>query len=150
MLATTLLPARASCLTGSASASLRRVIAERTMGFSGAGLQGLLNEAALLAARERAGAVSALHLTEGIERVAGGIQRLGTVVPLRERLTVACHECGHAIVGAAVAMAVNQLQDQTEKEPWLRDTLQRARERQARGPPPTSLPPLVRGCKRSA
>ena len=49
------------------------------MGFSGAGLQGLLNEAALLAAREQANAVSSGHLCEGIERVAAGIQRVGMV-----------------------------------------------------------------------
>mmetsp|Transcript_26776 Transcript_26776/g.36975 ORF Transcript_26776/g.36975 Transcript_26776/m.36975 type:complete len:319 (+) Transcript_26776:1-957(+) len=100
------------------------------MGFSGAGLQGLLNEAALLAARERAHAVTPAHLLEGIERVAGGIKRETFVVPFQERLTVACHECGHAIVAAVVAAVTERLQADAHQDPWIQQLTTRNQARQ--------------------
>mmetsp|Transcript_34579 Transcript_34579/g.75573 ORF Transcript_34579/g.75573 Transcript_34579/m.75573 type:complete len:748 (-) Transcript_34579:26-2269(-) len=103
------------------------VVARRTMGFTGAGLQGLLNEAALLAARERAEAVGPEHLQEGIERVTGGIKRASFMLPVRERLTVAIHECGHALVGAAVAAERQRAETRMEaKDQWFLQTLNRA------------------------
>jgi cell division protease FtsH len=104
-----------------------QLIARRTMGFSGAGLQGLLNEAALLAAREQSAAVGPTHMLEGIERVVGGLKRASVLLPVRERLTVAIHECGHALVGAAVAAERARLeQAMCERDEWFARTLERA------------------------
>ena len=72
------------------------------MGFSGADLANLINEAALLAARRDASAVEMKDLNEALERLIAGLQKIGRVLNIQERNTVAYHEIGHAIVGSSV------------------------------------------------
>lgn len=73
-------------------------IAALTPGFSGADLANLVNEAALLATRRRADAVSAEDFTMGVERIVAGLEKKNRVLNPRERRTVAYHEMGHALV----------------------------------------------------
>ena len=52
-------------------------------------------------------------------------------MPARERLTVACHECGHALVGAAVAAQIEELTQQKDTaDGWLTIALERAQTQQ--------------------
>ena len=76
-----------------------RVIGRETVGFSGADLANLINEAALLAAREGKTAVGALEFNEAIERVISGPERKSRVISPREKEITAYHEAGHALVG---------------------------------------------------
>jgi cell division protease FtsH len=76
-------------------------IATRTPGFAGADLANLVNEAALLAARNQRTAVEAEDFAEAIERVVAGLEKKSRVLNETERKIVAYHEVGHAIVGAA-------------------------------------------------
>jgi cell division protease FtsH len=87
------------------------VIARQTPGFTGADLASVLNEAALLAVRERAQAISSAHLEEAVERVVGGPRRKAVIIPEADKRRIAVHEGGHAIVAAAVgqAMALDKL-----------------------------------------
>lgn len=82
-----------------------RVIAERTPGFSGADLENVLNEAAILAARKNQKEISADHLKESIEKVILGPERRSRIITPEERKIVAYHEGGHAIVGASLEHA---------------------------------------------
>jgi len=75
-------------------------IAARTPGFSGADLATLVNEAALLAGRERATAVEQRHFEQAADRLMTGIERRSRVLSDNDRLVVAHHECGHALVAA--------------------------------------------------
>lgn len=75
-----------------------REVAERTVGFSGADLANLLNEAAILAARENKKQISHLQILESIEKVILGPARKSHVITLREKEITAHHEAGHAIV----------------------------------------------------
>ncbi|RLC39231.1 cell division protein FtsH [Candidatus Falkowbacteria bacterium] len=77
--------------------SLRR-IAERTPGFSGADLANLLNEAAILAARQNKKIIEMADLIEAIEKVMLGPERKSRVITKNERKITAYHEAGHAIV----------------------------------------------------
>ncbi|HEX2699301.1 MAG TPA: AAA family ATPase, partial [Acidimicrobiales bacterium] len=81
------------------------VVAAQTAGFTGADLAGVLNEAALLAVRERAGAVAMAHLAEAVERVVAGPKRRATVIGPDDKRRIAYHEAGHAVVAAAVGKA---------------------------------------------
>jgi cell division protease FtsH len=74
-------------------------IAARTPGFAGADLANLVNEAALLAARERHETVSQADFAEAIERVVAGLEKKSRVLNDKEKKIVAYHEVGHAIVG---------------------------------------------------
>jgi cell division protease FtsH len=74
-------------------------IATRTPGFAGADLANLINEAALLAARNRRPAVIQADLNEAIERVVAGLEKKSRVLNEREKTIVAYHEVGHALVG---------------------------------------------------
>ena len=87
------------------------VIARQTPGFTGADLASVLNEAALLAVRERSQAVSSAHLEEAVERVVGGPRRKAVIIPEADKRLIAVHEGGHAVVAAAVgqAMALDKL-----------------------------------------
>ncbi|MGA7953923.1 MAG: ATP-dependent zinc metalloprotease FtsH [Gloeobacterales cyanobacterium] len=78
------------------------LLAAETMGFAGADLANLVNEAALLAARRDAPAVEMKDLNEALERLIAGLQKMGRVLNQQERVTVAYHEVGHAIVGSSV------------------------------------------------
>ena len=74
-------------------------IAKQTPGFVGADLENLLNEAALLAARQNHDTMYAKDVDEAEDRVIAGPAKKDRVVSAKERETVAYHEAGHAIVG---------------------------------------------------
>ena len=76
-----------------------------TPGFSGADLENVMNEAALLAARRGAAAVELSDFESAIERVVAGLERRTTVMNEEERTAVAYHESGHALVAALVPHA---------------------------------------------
>lgn len=82
-----------------------RAIAEKTPGFSGADLANLLNEAALLAARENKDKIDKSHLDEAMDRVIGGPAKRSRVYTEKEKRLVAYHEAGHAIVGMVLDSA---------------------------------------------
>src|SRR4030095_4543836 len=73
-------------------------LAGQTPGFTGADLANLVNEAALLAAREGKREITQLELEEGIMRVIAGPEKKTRVMSEKERLVTAFHEMGHAIV----------------------------------------------------
>jgi cell division protease FtsH len=75
------------------------VLARRTPGFSGADLENLLNEAALLAARANKAAIEMRDCEEAIDRVIAGPERRSRIISHREKEIVAYHEGGHALVG---------------------------------------------------
>jgi len=77
-------------------------IAGSSSGFTGADLANVLNEAALLAVRERAASVDRSHLDEAVERAVGGPRRRALAYSPAEKRRVAYHEAGHAVVGAAM------------------------------------------------
>ena len=74
-------------------------IAQATSGFAGADLANLVNEAALLAARNKQTSVEQADLNEAIERVVAGLEKKSRVLQDDEKKVVAYHEVGHAIVG---------------------------------------------------
>ncbi len=74
------------------------VLAKRTAGFTGADLENLVNEAALLAARRGKNKITMEELEESIDRVIAGPQKKSRVVSEREKRMIAFHETGHAIV----------------------------------------------------
>jgi cell division protease FtsH len=73
-------------------------LARQTPGFSGADLENLVNEAAILAARRNKKTVGRDELTEAIDRVIAGPQRKSRVITEREQMMTAYHEAGHALV----------------------------------------------------
>jgi cell division protease FtsH len=75
-------------------------IAVRTPGFAGADLANLVNEAALLAARNNRQSVTMADFNEAIERVIAGLEKKSRVLNEMEKKIVAHHEVGHALVGA--------------------------------------------------
>ncbi len=75
------------------------VLARRTPGFTGADLANLLNEAALLAARHGRSGIGMVELETAIDRVIGGPERKTRVMSEKEKLVIAYHEGGHALVG---------------------------------------------------
>ena len=75
-------------------------VARRTPGFSGAALQNLLNEAAILAARRELTEISKEEIADALERIVAGAAKEGAVMSLQKKRLVAYHEAGHAIVGA--------------------------------------------------
>jgi cell division protease FtsH len=75
-----------------------RLIAERTSGFSGADLANVLNEAAILAARDNRQEILNNDLFEAIEKVMIGPERRSRVITEREKKVTAYHEAGHALV----------------------------------------------------
>jgi cell division protease FtsH len=76
--------------------------ARRTPGFTGADLANVLNEAALLTAREAKKVIGNLELDEAIDRVLAGPQRKSRLMSDAERLVTAYHEAGHALVAYAL------------------------------------------------
>ncbi len=77
-------------------------IAGLTPGFSGADLANLVNEAALLATRRNAEAVTLEDFTQAVERIVAGLEKKNRVLTVDERRTVAHHEMGHALVAMAL------------------------------------------------
>jgi cell division protease FtsH len=78
-----------------------KVVAARTVGFAGADLANLVNEAALLAARKDKDAVDMRDFEEAIDRLIAGLEKK-RVMSAKERRIVAYHESGHAIVASAL------------------------------------------------
>ncbi len=74
-------------------------LARRTPGFTGADLQNLLNEAALLTARDGQHEITTTHVGAAIDRVIGGPERKSRVMSDHEQRVIAYHESGHALVG---------------------------------------------------
>ncbi|MCM2374081.1 ATP-dependent zinc metalloprotease FtsH [Aporhodopirellula aestuarii] len=79
-----------------------RSIASITSGFVGADLANLVNEAALLAARNERPAVGMEEFNDAVERVTAGLEKKNRVMNEDEKIRVAYHESGHAIVAAAL------------------------------------------------
>jgi len=79
------------------------VVAQRlaalTPGFSGAQIANVVNEAAILAARDNFDHVKDTHMDRAIDRVIGGLEKKNHVMTPEEKTTVAYHEAGHAILG---------------------------------------------------
>ncbi|MGI9445789.1 MAG: ATP-dependent zinc metalloprotease FtsH [Rubripirellula sp.] len=80
-------------------------IASITPGFVGADLANLVNEAALLAARAEKRAVGIHEFNEAVERVTAGLEKKNRVMNEDEKIRVAYHEAGHALVAAALPNA---------------------------------------------
>ncbi len=81
------------------------LLARQTPGFSGADLENLVNEAAILAARRNKKTIGNRELTEAIDRVIAGPERKSRVISERERLMTAYHEAGHALVARMLPYA---------------------------------------------
>ncbi len=81
------------------------VIAERTPGFSGAELYSLMNEGAILAARENRTEVTQYDLIRSIEKVMLGPERKSHLLSKREKELTAYHEAGHALVSSVLEHA---------------------------------------------
>ncbi|MDE5443080.1 ATP-dependent zinc metalloprotease FtsH [Bradyrhizobium sp. CSA207] len=77
-------------------------VAALTPGFTGADLANLVNEAALLATRRGADAVSMSDFNNGVERMVAGLEKRNRLLNAREREIVAYHELGHAIVALSL------------------------------------------------
>ncbi len=78
-----------------------RNIAARTPGFTGADLENVVNEAALLAARREKNAVTELELDEAIDRASLGLERKSRILSENEKERTAVHEMGHALVAVS-------------------------------------------------
>lgn len=76
------------------------MVARVTPGFSGADLENLVNQAALLAARQGKDEVQMVDFNEAIERVIAGSERRTRAMSEKEKCTVAVHEAGHALVAS--------------------------------------------------
>ena len=77
-------------------------IAALTPGFTGADLANLVNEAALVATRRRAEAVTMTDFNEAVERIVAGLEKRNRLLNPKEREVVAYHEMGHALVALAL------------------------------------------------
>src|SRR6266581_952173 len=78
------------------------VVAAKTPGFVGADLANIVNEAALLAARQEKESIEMAEFDEAIERVVAGLQKKSHVINPKEKKIVAYHESGHALVAELV------------------------------------------------
>ena len=74
------------------------VLAKQTPGFTGADIENLVNEAAILAARLNKRSVGMDEFQEAIERVVAGPERRSRLISEQEKKTIAYHEAGHALV----------------------------------------------------
>ncbi len=82
-----------------------RVVAERTPGFSGADLYSIMNEGAILAARENRKKISQYDLIRSIEKVMMGPERKSHLLTKKEKEIAAYHEAGHALVASVLPYA---------------------------------------------
>jgi cell division protease FtsH len=80
-------------------------IARRTPGFTGADLENLMNESALLAARENRTEIDLHHIDEAVDRVLMGPAKKSRIFSKKERQFIAHHEAGHTIVGLKLTNA---------------------------------------------
>jgi cell division protease FtsH len=81
------------------------MVARRTPGFVGADLANVLNEAALLAARDDKDQVEMIDIEHAIDRIVAGLEKRNRLVHDKEREIVAYHEAGHAIVAERAEFA---------------------------------------------
>lgn len=81
------------------------IIAERTPGFSGADIYSLMNEGAILAARENRTKISQFDLVRSIEKVMLGPERRSHILSRKEKEITAYHEAGHALVASVLPYA---------------------------------------------
>jgi cell division protease FtsH len=79
-----------------------KVVAARTPGFVGADLANIINEAALLAARNNKKSIEMEDLEESIDRVIAGLEKKSRVMNKKEKDIVAYHEAGHAIIAMSI------------------------------------------------
>lgn len=77
-------------------------LAKRTVGMSGADLANVINEAALLTARENGTVITAAALEESVDRVVGGPRRKGRIISEQEKKITAYHEAGHTLAAWAM------------------------------------------------
>lgn len=77
-------------------------LAKRTVGMSGADLANVINEAALLTARENGTVITAAALEESVDRVVGGPRRKGRIISEHEKKITAYHEAGHTLAAWAM------------------------------------------------
>ena len=77
-------------------------IAKRTPGFTGADLANAVNEAALIAARRDRREVTMIDFEEAIDRVIAGPERRSRIISEKEKIVIAYHEAGHALLGLLV------------------------------------------------
>jgi cell division protease FtsH len=82
-----------------------KVIAERTPGFSGADLHSLMNEGAILAARENRKIITQSDLIKSIEKVMLGPERKSHLMSVKEKEITAYHEAGHALISSVLEHA---------------------------------------------
>lgn len=82
-----------------------KVVAERTPGFSGADLYSIMNEGAILAARENRKKISQYDLIRSIEKVMMGPERKSHLLTKKEKEIAAYHEAGHALVASVLPYA---------------------------------------------
>ena len=82
-----------------------KVIAQQTPGFSGADLENLLNESALIAARFDRKQITADDVDEAHDRVIAGPAKTDSVISEKQRRTIAFHEAGHTVVGMVLSDA---------------------------------------------
>lgn len=80
-------------------------IASRTPGFSGAQLENVLNEAAILAVRLNKSEITMSDIDEAIDRVIGGPAKKNKLISIKEKNLIAYHESGHAILGLKLPSA---------------------------------------------
>ncbi len=80
-------------------------IAKQTVGFSGADLANLVNEAAILAGRRDKKTISNIELEESVDRVMAGPERKSRKISAREKVVIAHHEAGHALVARVLPEA---------------------------------------------
>ena len=81
------------------------ILAKGTPGFSGADLENLVNEAALLAARQDKDAVDMIDFENAKDKISMGLERRSLVISEEERRRTAFHEAGHALVASALPEA---------------------------------------------
>ncbi len=80
-------------------------IAKKTPGFSGAELENVMNEAAILSVRNKRDKISVSDIDEAVDRVMGGPAKKSKVISDRAKRMVAYHEAGHAVIGLKVALS---------------------------------------------
>ncbi len=86
-----------------------KILAKQTPGFTGADLENLINEGALLALRENKETIQMTDLEEAIERVIAGTEKPSKVISDKDKQIVAFHEAGHALVGYLLKDKVHKI-----------------------------------------
>ena len=114
----------------------------RTPGFTGADLANVLNEAALLTARQNARMITDEFLDEAIDRVVAGPQKRSRLMNDKDKLVTAYHEGGHALVAAALPAPTRCRRSPSCRAAGLSATPWCCRSR-------TSTPTLARSCSTS-